>query len=108
MASDGDLSAAASAARAALDAHTVETVAWHFHESTGCPFWLEKKRELKFDRELINVKGGGISVGHPIGMSGARIVLALAYEMRARGAAIGLATLCISGGQGLAVVLERA
>jgi phenylacetate-coenzyme A ligase PaaK-like adenylate-forming protein len=49
MASDGDLSAAASAARAALDAHTVETVAWHFHESTGCPFWLEKKRELKFD-----------------------------------------------------------
>jgi phenylacetate-coenzyme A ligase PaaK-like adenylate-forming protein len=38
-----------SAALAQLDAHTVETIAWHFHESTGCPFWLEKKRELKFD-----------------------------------------------------------
>ena len=48
-AADADLSAAASAAREALDAHTVETVAWHFHESTGCPFWLEKRRELKFD-----------------------------------------------------------
>jgi phenylacetate-coenzyme A ligase PaaK-like adenylate-forming protein len=43
------LAPAAEAARQALDAHTVETVAWHFHESTGCPFWLEKKRELNFD-----------------------------------------------------------
>jgi acetyl-CoA C-acetyltransferase len=65
------------------------------------------ERELKFDRDRLNVKGGGISVGHPIGMSGARIVLALAYEMRERDVALGLATLCISGGQGLAVVLER-
>ena len=66
------------------------------------------ERELKFDRDRLNVRGGGISIGHPIGMSGARIVLSLAYEMRHRGAALGLATLCISGGQGLAVVLERA
>jgi acetyl-CoA C-acetyltransferase len=65
------------------------------------------ERELKFDRERLNVNGGGISLGHPIGMSGARIVLALAYEMRARQAALGLATLCISGGQGLSIVLER-
>jgi acetyl-CoA C-acetyltransferase len=65
------------------------------------------ERELKFDREQLNVKGGGISIGHPIGMSGARIILALAYEMRARDLSMGLATLCISGGQGLAVVLER-
>jgi acetyl-CoA C-acetyltransferase len=65
------------------------------------------ERELKFDRDRLNVNGGGISLGHPIGMSGARIVLSLAYAMRARGAALGLATLCISGGQGLAVVLER-
>jgi phenylacetate-coenzyme A ligase PaaK-like adenylate-forming protein len=43
------LSGAVSAAREALDAHTVETVAWHFGEKTGCPFWLEKRRELKFD-----------------------------------------------------------
>jgi acetyl-CoA C-acetyltransferase len=66
------------------------------------------ERELKFDRDRLNVWGGGISLGHPIGMSGARLVLTLAYQMRARGAGLGLATLCISGGQGLAVVLERA
>jgi acetyl-CoA C-acetyltransferase len=65
------------------------------------------ERELKFDRDKLNLRGGGISIGHPIGMSGARIILALAYEMRHRGASLGLATLCISGGQGLAVVLER-
>jgi acetyl-CoA C-acetyltransferase len=66
------------------------------------------ERELKFDRDRLNVNGGGISLGHPIGMSGARILLTLAYAMRSRDAALGLATLCISGGQGLAVVLERA
>jgi len=66
------------------------------------------ERELKLDRDKLNVRGGGISLGHPIGMSGARIILALAYELRDTGAALGLATLCISGGQGLAVVLERA
>jgi acetyl-CoA C-acetyltransferase len=69
---------------------------------------LACERELKFDRDRVNVHGGGISLGHPIGMSGARIVLSLAYAMRSRAAALGLATLCISGGQGLAVVLERA
>jgi acetyl-CoA C-acetyltransferase len=66
------------------------------------------ERELKFDRERLNVNGGGISLGHPIGMSGARIILSLAYELRASGGSLGLATLCVSGGQGLAVVLERA
>jgi acetyl-CoA C-acetyltransferase len=65
------------------------------------------ERELKFDRDRLNLLGGGISLGHPIGMSGARILLSLAYQMRARELALGLATLCISGGQGLAVVLER-
>lgn len=65
------------------------------------------ERELKIDRDKLNVNGGGISLGHPIGMSGARLLLTLAYEMRARGVALGLATLCISGGQGLAVVIER-
>ena len=65
------------------------------------------ERELKFDRDRLNSLGGGISVGHPIGMSGARILLTLAYQMRDRDVALGLATLCISGGQGLAVVLER-
>jgi acetyl-CoA C-acetyltransferase len=65
------------------------------------------ERELKFDRDRLNLLGGGISLGHPIGMSGARLLLTLAYQMRDRGASLGLATLCISGGQGLSVVLER-
>jgi acetyl-CoA C-acetyltransferase len=65
------------------------------------------ERELKFDRDRLNLLGGGISLGHPIGMSGARILLTLAYQMRTRGASLGLSTLCVSGGQGLAVVLER-
>jgi acetyl-CoA C-acetyltransferase len=66
------------------------------------------ERELKFDRDRLNVRGGGISLGHPIGMSGARLILTLAHQLRERGASLGLATLCISGGQGLAVLLERA
>jgi acetyl-CoA C-acetyltransferase len=66
------------------------------------------ERELKLDRDRLNVRGGGISLGHPIGMSGARLILSLADQLRERGASLGLATLCISGGQGLAVILERA
>jgi acetyl-CoA C-acetyltransferase len=66
------------------------------------------ERELKFERDKLNPKGGGISVGHPIGLSGTRVALTLAYEMREMGHALGLATLCVSGGQGTAVVLERA
>jgi acetyl-CoA C-acetyltransferase len=65
------------------------------------------ERELKFDRDRLNMRGGGISLGHPIGMSGARIILSLAYQLRDTGASLGLATLCISGGQGLAVAIER-
>jgi acetyl-CoA C-acetyltransferase len=65
-------------------------------------------RELKFDHEKLNLNGGAIAVGHPIGMTGARIVLSCAYELRERDATLGLAALCISGGMGMAVVLERA
>jgi acetyl-CoA C-acetyltransferase len=65
------------------------------------------ERDLKFERDKLNPKGGGISVGHPIGLSGARITLTLAYEMREMGHSLGLATLCVSGGQGTALVLER-
>jgi acetyl-CoA C-acetyltransferase len=65
-------------------------------------------RELKFDHERLNPKGGAIALGHPIGMTGARIVLTAAYELRERDLNLALATLCISGGMGMAVVLERA
>ena len=65
-------------------------------------------RELKFDHDRLNPKGGAIAIGHPIGMTGARIVLTAAYELRERDLNLALATLCISGGMGMAVVLERA
>ena len=68
---------------------------------------LAVDRELKLDHDRLNPNGGAIALGHPIGMTGARIVLTTAYEMREKGYALGLATLCISGGQGMAVVLER-
>ena len=71
------------------------------------PQVLACDRELKFDHEKLNPNGGAIALGHPIGMTGARIVLTLAYEMREKGHSLGLATLCISGGQGMAMVLER-
>jgi acetyl-CoA C-acetyltransferase len=65
-------------------------------------------RELKLDHDKLNPNGGAIALGHPIGMTGARIVLTCAYEMREKGYALGLATLCISGGMGMAMILERA
>jgi acetyl-CoA C-acetyltransferase len=64
-------------------------------------------RELKLDHDRLNPNGGAIALGHPIGMTGARIVLAAAYELRRRDLSLALATLCISGGMGMAVVLER-
>jgi len=64
-------------------------------------------RELKCDIEKTNVMGSGISIGHPIGCSGARLLVTLANEMVRKGHPLGLATLCIGGGQGMATVLER-
>ncbi len=63
-------------------------------------------RELRLDAERLNVNGGAIALGHPIGCSGARIVTTLLHEMRRRGARRGLATLCVSGGLGMAVSFE--
>jgi len=54
----------------------------------------------------LNVNGGAIALGHPIGCTGTRIVVTLIYEMRRRGAKRGLATLCVSGGMGMALALE--
>jgi acetyl-CoA C-acetyltransferase len=65
-------------------------------------------RELKFDWERTNVNGGAIALGHPIGMTGARIVGSVVHQLQRSGGRRGLATLCISGGQGMAVALERA
>ena len=65
------------------------------------------ERVLKFDRNILNVNGGAIAVGHPVGMTGTRIVLTLLHEMKRRKLRYGLAALCVGGGQGAALVLER-
>jgi acetyl-CoA C-acetyltransferase len=64
-------------------------------------------RELKFDGERLNVNGGAIALGHPIGCTGVRITTTLLHEMKRRGARLGLSTLCVSGGLGIALLLER-
>ena len=64
-------------------------------------------RELKFDHEKLNVNGGAIAIGHPIGASGTRIFVTLLHEMKKRDAKTGLATLCIGGGQGVATIVKR-
>ncbi|WP_186430072.1 acetyl-CoA C-acetyltransferase [Clostridium sp. BSD9I1] len=68
---------------------------------------LSVVRDLGFNPEKVNVNGGAIALGHPVGASGARILVTLIYEMMKRDAKTGLATLCIGGGQGTAVIIER-
>jgi acetyl-CoA C-acetyltransferase len=64
-------------------------------------------RELHFNKEKLNVNGGAIALGHPIGASGARILVSLIHEMKKREDRIGLATLCVGGGQGVATIVEN-
>ncbi|MEJ2036550.1 MAG: acetyl-CoA C-acetyltransferase, partial [Maritimibacter sp.] len=68
---------------------------------------LAVNKELGWDPAKVNVNGGAIAIGHPIGASGARILTTLLYAMKAREAKKGLATLCIGGGMGVAMCLER-
>ena len=68
---------------------------------------LAVARELEFDPARVNIFGGAIALGHPIGASGARILVTLLHAMKQRNVALGLATLCIGGGQGYATVVER-
>lgn len=65
-------------------------------------------KELGLNQDILNVNGGAIALGHPLGCSGARILTTLLFEMRRRGTRYGLATLCIAGGQGMATVVESA
>lgn len=64
-------------------------------------------RELAFNHDKLNVNGGAIALGHPIGASGTRILVTLLHEMQKRDAQLGLATLCIGGGQGVATIVQR-
>jgi acetyl-CoA C-acetyltransferase len=67
---------------------------------------IQSTRELDVDPEIVNVNGGAIALGHPIGMSGARLVLTLALELRRRGGGLGAAALCGGGGQGDALIIK--
>ena len=64
-------------------------------------------RELNFDMDKLNVNGGAIALGHPTGCTGTRIVVTLVHEMLKREASLGLATLCVSGGMGMTLLLEQ-
>ncbi|HAM41486.1 MAG: acetyl-CoA acetyltransferase [Omnitrophica WOR_2 bacterium RIFCSPLOWO2_02_FULL_63_16] len=70
--------------------------------------YLVCEKTLNLNREIVNVNGGAIALGHPVGQSGTRIVITLLHEMKRRGVPLGLATLCVGGGQGVAMVFERA
>ena len=64
-------------------------------------------KDMGWDPDLVNVNGGAIAIGHPIGRSGARVLTTLLYELQRRGKKKGLATLCIGGGMGIALCVER-
>jgi acetyl-CoA acetyltransferase family protein len=70
--------------------------------------YLSVEKELGLDRERVNVNGGAIALGHPLGMTGTRLLLTLTLELRRRGLRRGLATACIGGGQGIAAIVEVA
>ncbi len=69
--------------------------------------YLAVAKELKLNPEITNVNGGAIAIGHPLGASGTRVTLTLAYEMNRRKVKYGIASLCIGGGQGIAIILEN-
>jgi len=69
--------------------------------------YLAVEKELGLDRERTNVNGGAIALGHPLGMTGTRLLLTLTLELQRRGQRYGLATACIGGGQGIAAIVER-
>ena len=70
------------------------------------PQYLACEKELGLDRERVNVNGGAIAIGHPLGASGARLLLTLLFELRRRGKKYGVASACIGGGQGIAMIIE--
>lgn len=68
---------------------------------------IECIRQLRMDKGKVNVNGGAIALGHPLGASGARILTTLIYEMKKRGVKYGLATMCVGVGQGIATIVEN-
>jgi len=91
-------------ARAGIDANQIDLV--ELNEAFASQS-LAVVRELGLDEEKVNVNGGAIALGHPLGMSGARLVVSLLHELRRRDGRYGLATLCVGVGQGVAALFER-
>jgi acetyl-CoA C-acetyltransferase len=69
--------------------------------------YLACEQQLGYSREIANVNGGAIALGHPVGATGARLVVTLLHEMKRRSLSLGLATACIGGGQGASIIFER-
>ncbi|MEK7385818.1 MAG: acetyl-CoA C-acyltransferase, partial [candidate division NC10 bacterium] len=69
--------------------------------------FLACEKVMGFSRDITNVNGGAIALGHPVGASGTRIVVTLLHEMKRRSLSLGVATACVGGGQGAAIVFER-
>ncbi len=91
-------------ARAGMSLDQIELI--ELNEAFAAQY-LACEKLLELNREIVNVNGSGVGLGHPVGSTGARIVVTLLYEMARRGNRHGLATLCVGGGMGMALVLER-
>jgi acetyl-CoA C-acetyltransferase len=91
-------------ARAGIDAGQIDLV--ELNEAFASQS-LAVIRELGFDAARVNVNGGAIAIGHPLGMSGARLVVTLLHELRRRRGRYGIATMCVGVGQGQAALFER-
>jgi acetyl-CoA C-acetyltransferase len=90
-------------AKAGLQASDIDL--WEINEAFAS-VTLNSMRMLGIDEDRVNVNGGAVALGHPIGASGARILGALVYELRRRGGGLGCAAICSGGGQGDAVIIE--
>jgi acetyl-CoA C-acetyltransferase len=98
----------AGAAKRALDKAGLQAAdidLWEINEAFAS-VTLQSIRELGLDEERVNVNGGAVALGHPIGASGARILGVLVHELRRRGGGLGVAAICSGGGQGDAVILR--
>ena len=82
-------------------------VAATYHGNDSAAQALAVNKDMGWDPAIVNVNGGAIAIGHPIGASGARVLVTLLHEMGRRNAKKGLATLCIGGGMGIAMTIER-
>jgi len=78
---------------------------WEINEAFAAQV-IACNRELKLDLNKVNVNGSGISLGHPVGSTGARLILMVIQELRRRGQRYGCATLCAGGGPGMAIIVE--